>query len=46
MIILYLKGQIKPIADWRAINSPKKQTKEFVLFAFLLLTANKTNSFL
>ena len=24
------KGQIKPKADWRAIDSPKKRTKEFV----------------
>ena len=40
-----VKGQIKPKADWRAVDSPKKQTNEFVLFAFLLFTANKTNSF-
>ena len=39
------KGQIKPKADWRAVDSPKKRTNEFVLFAFLLFTANKTNSF-
>ena len=39
------KGQIKPKADWRAVDSPKKQTNEFVLFAFLLFTANKSNSF-
>ena len=38
------KGQIKPKADWRAVDSHKKQTNEFVLFAFLLFTANKTNS--
>ena len=31
-------------ADWRAIDSPKKPTDEFVLFAFLLFTANKSNS--
>ena len=36
------KGQIKPNADWRAVDSPKKQTNEFVMFAN---TANKTNSF-
>ena len=40
------KGQIKPKADWRAVDSHKKQTNEFVLFAFLLFTANKTNSFI
>ena len=39
------KGQVKPKADWCAINSPKKWTNEFVLFAFLLFTANKTNLF-
>ena len=39
------KGQIKLKAYWRAVDSPKKQTNEFVLFAFLLFTANKTNSF-
>ena len=40
------KGQIKPKEDWRAVDSPKKQMNEFVLFAFLLFTANKTNSFI
>ena len=39
------KGQIKPKADSCAVDSPKRQTNEFVLFAFLLFTANKTNSF-
>ena len=38
------KGQIKPKADWCAVDSPKTRTKEFVLFAFLLFTAN--NSFM
>ena len=28
------KGQIKPKADWRAVDSPKKRMNEFVLFAF------------
>ena len=28
------KGQIKPKADLRAVDSPKKRTNEFVLFAF------------
>ena len=39
------KGQINSKADWSAVDSPKKRTNEFVLFAFLLFTANKTNSF-
>ena len=39
------KGQLILKADWRAIDSPKKRTDEFVLFAFLLFTANKSNSF-
>ena len=37
------KGQLISKADWRAIDSPKKQTDEFVLFAFLLFKANKSN---
>ena len=37
------KGQLISKADWRTINSPKKRTDEFVLFAFLLFTANKSN---
>ena len=39
---LSTKGQIKPKADLRAVDSPKKRTN--VLFAFLLFTANKSNS--
>ena len=38
------KGQLISKADWRGIDSPKKRTDEFVLFAFLLFTANKSNS--
>ena len=38
------KGQLICKADWCAIDSPKKRTNEFVLFAFLLLTANKSHS--
>ena len=38
------KGQLIPKADWRAKDSPKKPTNEFVLFAFLLFMANKSNS--
>ena len=38
-----LKGQIKPKADWRAVDSPKKGTDEFDLFALKSKKANKTN---
>ena len=38
------KGQLISKADWRAIDSPKKRTDKFVLFAFLLFRANKSNS--
>ena len=41
---IHTKGQLISKADWRAIDSPKKRTDEFVLFAFLLFTANKSNS--
>ena len=41
---LLVKGQLVSKADWRAIDSPKKRMDEFVLFAFLLFMANKTNS--
>ena len=41
---LATKGQIKQKADWHAIDSPPKRTNKFVLFAFFLFTANKTNS--
>ena len=40
----HAKDQLISKADWRAIDSPKKRTNEFVLFAFLLFTANKSNS--
>ena len=39
------KGQIKLKEDWRVVDSPKKRTNEFVLFAFLLFTAKKSNLF-
>ena len=32
------KGQIKPKADWRSVDSPKKRTKELVLLCFSLFT--------
>ena len=38
------KGQLISKANWRAIDSPKKQTDKLVLFAFSLFTANKSNS--
>ena len=38
------KGQLISKADWSAIDSLKKPMEEFVLFAFLLFTANKSNS--
>ena len=37
------KGQLISKADWRTVDSPKKPTDEFVLLAFLLFTANKSN---
>ena len=39
------KGQIKPKADWGAVDSPKKRMNEFVLFAVKSKKANKTNLF-
>ena len=41
--LLIPKGQLILKAIYGLLNSPKKQTDEFVLFAFLLLTANKSN---
>ena len=38
------KGQLILKADWRAIDSPKKWTDEFDLFAVKSKKANKTNS--
>ena len=35
------KGQIKLKADWHGLDSPKKWMNKFVLFTFLLFTANK-----
>ena len=37
-------GQLISKADWRAIDSPKKRTDEFDLFAMKSKKANKTNS--
>ena len=44
LTIAFSKGQLISKADWRAIDSPKKRTYKFVLFAFLLIMANKSNS--
>ena len=33
MFCYIIKGQIKPKADWRTIDSPKKRTNEFGFFA-------------
>ena len=42
-----IKGQIKPkAAIWVQVDSPKKQTKKFVLFALKSKKANKTNLFI
>ena len=38
------KGQLISKAIYGLLTSPKKRTDEFVLFAFLLFMANKSNS--
>ena len=38
------KGQIKPKADWRAVDSLKKRTDKFDLFAVKSKKAKETNS--
>ena len=38
------KGQLISKAIYGQLTSPNKRTDEFVLFAFLLFTANKSNS--
>ena len=38
------KGQIKPEADWGAVDSPKKRTNSF-FFAVERKTKKQTNSF-
>ena len=43
-IISSPKGQLISQAVYGQLTSPKKRTGEFVLFAFLLFTANKSNS--
>ena len=39
-----VKGQLISKTDWRAVDSPKKRTYEFDLFAVKSKKANKTNS--
>ena len=39
-----IKGQLISKAIYGLLTSPKKRTDEFVLFAFLLFTENKSNS--
>ena len=46
LLIFDTEGQLISKADWRAIDSPKKRTDYFFLFAFFLFAANKTNSFI
>ena len=41
---LCTKGQLISKAIYGQLTSPKKRTDKFVLFAFLLFTANKLNS--
>ena len=41
---LAAKGQLISKAIYGLLTSPKKRTDEFVLFAFLLFMANKSNS--
>ena len=43
---LATKGQLISKAIYGLLTSPKKRTDEFVLFAFLLFTANKSNSYI
>ena len=44
MVLMFTKGQLISKAIYGLLTSPKKQTDEFVLFAFLLFTTNKSNS--
>ena len=42
--VLFTKGQLISKAIYGQLISPRKQKDEFVLFAFLLFMANKSNS--
>ena len=33
VILSTFKGQIKPYADWRSVDSPKKQTNDFFFYS-------------
>ena len=35
------KGQMKPNADWRAVDSPKKQTNDFVFSFFFVFRVRR-----
>ena len=43
IFLLYFKGQIKPKADWRAIDCPKKRMNEFFFVCFALQSGNTWN---
>ena len=43
IVLILVKGQFISKAIYGLLTSPKKQTDKFVLFAFLLFTANKSN---
>ena len=43
-VFLKAKGQLISKAIYVQLTSPKKRTEKFALFAFLLSTANKSNS--
>ena len=45
-MIYCTKGQIKPKADWRAVDSPIKKQMNLFCLLFSLFTANKPNSFI
>ena len=40
---MFVKGQLISKAIYGLLTSPKKRTDKFVLFAFLLFMANKSN---
>ena len=42
--LVFGKGQVISKADWHSVDSPKKQTDEFDLFALKSKKANKSNS--
>ena len=42
--IAFIKGQLISKASYGLLTSPKKRRDKFVLFAFLLFAANKSNS--